>query len=159
MSEGVPDVLFVCVRNAGRSQMAAHLLDHLARGRVRVRSAGSTPADEVHENVRLVMREIGIDLSLELPKALTDETVVSADIVITMGCGDTCPVYPGKRYIDWEVSDPAEATIDEARAIRNEIERRVKDLLGQLGVNVLPSHAGEIGSGSRQPRSGFPAEP
>ena len=98
-----PEVLFVCVHNAGRSQMAAALLDKHAEGRVHVRSAGSTPADEIHSNVSTAMGEIGLDLSQEFPKPLTDEVVRAADVVITMGCGDTCPVYPGKRYLDWEL--------------------------------------------------------
>src|SRR6476659_5448061 len=102
-----PEVLFVCVHNAGRSQMAAALLHHHAAGRVRVRSAGSAPADEINPAVVAVMNEIGLDLSQESPKTLTDESVQAADVVITMGCGDACPFYPGKRYLDWELDDPA----------------------------------------------------
>lgn len=128
----VPEVLFVCVHNAGRSQMAAALLDRAAQGRVHVRSAGSTPADEVHKGVREAMAEVGVDLSREFPKPLTDEVVRAADVVITMGCGDACPVYPGKRYLDWEVDDPAGRPVDEVRAIRDEIERRVDVLLDEL---------------------------
>lgn len=128
----VPEVLFVCVHNAGRSQMAAALLDRAARGRVHVRSAGSTPADEIHQNVREAMAEVGIDLSKEFPKPLTDEVVRAADAVVTMGCGDACPVYPGKRYLDWDLSDPAEKSIDEVRTIRDEIDRRVRELLSEL---------------------------
>ena len=107
----VPEVLFVCVHNAGRSQMAAALLDHHAGGRVHVRSAGSTPADEVNPDVVTAMAELGLDLSQEFPKPLTDEFARAADVVITMGCGDACPIYPGKRYEDWELDDPAEADL------------------------------------------------
>jgi len=128
----VPEVLFVCVHNAGRSQMAAALLDHHARGRVHVRSAGSTPAEEINPAVVAVMDELGIDLSKEFPKPLTDEVVRAADVVITMGCGDACPLYPGKRYLDWELDDPAGRGADEVRAIRDEIDRRVLALLDEL---------------------------
>jgi arsenate reductase len=128
----VPDVLFVCVHNAGRSQMAAALLHHHARGVVTVRSAGSAPADTVNPAVREVMAEIGLDLSREFPKPLTDDAVRAADVVITMGCGDACPVYPGKRYLDWELTDPAGRTAAEIRPIRDDIETRVKALLVEL---------------------------
>ncbi len=128
----VPEVLFVCVHNAGRSQMAAALLDRAAEGRVHVRSAGSTPANEIHENVRLVMDEIDVDLSKEFPKPLTDEVVRAADVVITMGCGDACPIYPGKRYEDWVLDDPAGQDIATVRRIRDEIETRVHALLEEL---------------------------
>lgn len=128
----VPEVLFVCVHNAGRSQMAAALLDHHARGRVHVRSAGSTPADEINPAVIAAMDEMGIDLSKEFPKPLTDEVVRAADVVITMGCGDACPLYPGKRYLDWELDDPAGRSVDDVRAIRDEIDRRVRSLLEEL---------------------------
>lgn len=128
----VPEVLFVCVHNAGRSQMAATLLDSKARGRAHVRSAGSTPAEDIHDNVRTAMDEIGIDLSREFPKPLTDEVVRAADIVITMGCGDACPVYPGKRYMDWEVPDPAGQPIEAVREIRDAIGRRVDELVAEL---------------------------
>lgn len=128
----VPEVLFVCVHNAGRSQMAAALLDRAGRGRVHVRSAGSTPANEIHAGVREAMAEIGIDMASEFPKPLTDEVVRAADVVITMGCGDACPIYPGKRYLDWELPDPANRRIDEVRPIRDEIDRRVRDLLAEL---------------------------
>ena len=127
-----PEVLFVCVHNAGRSQMAAALLDHHAEGRVRVRSAGSTPANEIHSNVSRTMEEIGLDLSKEFPKPLTDEVVRAADVVITMGCGDACPIYPGKRYLDWELEDPAGKPIEDVRSIRDEIDRRVRALLEEL---------------------------
>jgi arsenate reductase len=127
-----PEVLFVCVHNAGRSQMAASLLDHHAAGRVHVRSAGSTPADRINPAVVSVMAELGIDLSKEFPKPLTDEVVRAADVVITMGCGDACPVYPGKRYLDWDLPDPSGRSVDEVRAIRDEIDRRVRALLDEL---------------------------
>ena len=125
----VPEVLFVCVHNAGRSQMAAGLLDRAAEGRVNVRSAGSTPADEIHAGVREAMAEIGIDLLREFPKPLTEEVVKAADVVVTMGCGDACPIYPGKRYIDWDLPDPAGKQLDEVRAIRDDIDARVHVLL------------------------------
>ncbi|MFC4002717.1 arsenate reductase ArsC [Prauserella oleivorans] len=129
---GKPEVLFVCVHNAGRSQMAAALLDHYAEGRVMVRSAGSAPADTVNPAVVQVMREIGLDLSREFPKPLTTEAVQAADVVITMGCGDACPVFPGKRYLDWELDDPAGKSVDDVRPIRDEIGRRVRALLAEL---------------------------
>ena len=128
----VPEVLFVCVHNAGRSQMAAALLDHLAGGRVHVRSAGSAPAGEIHAGVRAAMEELGIDLAREFPKPLTDEAVRAADVVITMGCGDACPVYPGKKYLDWELDDPAGRSVEDVRPIRNEIEQKVTALLEEL---------------------------
>ena len=128
----VPEVLFVCVHNAGRSQMAAALLDHHASGRVRVRSAGSMPADEVNPAVVAAMAELGLDLSQEFPKPLTDEHVRAADVVITMGCGDACPVYPGKRYLDWDLPDPAGKGLEDVRPIRDEIDRRVRALLGEI---------------------------
>jgi arsenate reductase len=128
----VPEVLFVCVHNAGRSQMAAALLDHHAGGRVHVRSAGSTPADEINPAVRTAMDELGIDLSKEFPKALTTDLVEAADVVVTMGCGDACPVFPGKRYLDWELTDPSGKDVEEVRRIRDEIDRRVRDLLDSL---------------------------
>jgi arsenate reductase len=132
MSESVPEVLFVCVHNAGRSQMAAGLLNKLAEGRVRVRSAGSDPAEELNPAAVAAMREVGVDLSSELPKPLTGEGVRAADVVITMGCGDACPIYPGKRYEDWELDDPADRDLDAVRRIRDEIERRVSALLAEL---------------------------
>jgi arsenate reductase len=128
----VPEVLFVCVHNAGRSQMAAALLYKHAEGKVHVRSAGSTPTDEIHSTVRMAMGEVGLDLSKEFPKPLTDEVVRAADVVITMGCGDACPVYPGKRYLDWELEDPADKPIEQVRPIRDEIDRRVRALLEEL---------------------------
>jgi arsenate reductase (thioredoxin) len=133
----VPEVLFVCVHNAGRSQMAAALLDHHARGRVRVRSAGSAPGDEINPAVMAAMNELGLDLSQEFPKPLTDEFVQSADAVITMGCGDACPFYPGKRYLDWELDDPAGKTLADVRPIRDEIDRRVQSLLDELIADAV----------------------
>lgn len=132
MVKDVPEVLFVCVHNAGRSQMAATLLDHHARGSVQVRSAGSTPADEINPAVVEAMAEIGLDLSGEFPKPLTDDAVRGADVVVTMGCGDACPVYPGKRYLDWDLTDPAGKTVEEVRPIRDEIDRLVRGLLAEL---------------------------
>lgn len=126
------EVLFVCVHNAGRSQMAAALLDHHAHGDVVVRSAGSTPSNEINPAVVEVMAELGLDLSKEFPKALTTEAVEGSDVVITMGCGDACPVFPGKRYLDWDLDDPDGRSVDEVRAIRDEIDGRVKDLLAEL---------------------------
>ena len=129
---GAPEVLFVCVHNAGRSQMAAALLDHHAQGRVLVRSAGSDPADRVNPAVIDAMAEIGIDLSKEFPKPLTDEAVRAADAVVTMGCGDACPFYPGKRYLDWNLPDPAGNAVEGVRPIRDEIDRLVRQLLDEL---------------------------
>lgn len=130
----VPEVLFVCVHNAGRSQMAAALLDHHAHGTVHVRSAGSTPAYEINPAVREVMGELGLDLAREFPKPLTTDVVEGADVVITMGCGDACPVFPGKRYLDWALPDPAGKTVDEVRPIRDDIDARVQALLAELTV-------------------------
>jgi len=130
-SERVPEVLFVCVHNAGRSQMAAGLLKQMAAD-VRVRTAGSEPADRVNPVAVEAMAEIGVDLSQEFPKPLTDEAVRAADVVITMGCGDACPIYPGKRYEDWELEDPAGKDLAAVRGIRDEIARRVRELLDQL---------------------------
>ena len=131
MSE-VPVVLFVCTHNAGRSQMAAALLDRQAAGRVKVTSAGSQPASELNPAVVEVMAEVGLDISRHLPKPLTMDKVVVADVVITMGCGDACPVYPGKRYLDWDLPDPAGLTVEQVRPIRDEISRRVAALAGEL---------------------------
>ena len=128
----MPEVLFVCVHNAGRSQMAAGLLAKHARGRVSVRSAGSDPSDRLNPAVVEAMREVGVDLSSELPKPLRDEAVRAADVVVTMGCGDACPVYPGKRYEDWALEDPAGRGLADVRAIRDEIDRRVRHLLEAL---------------------------
>lgn len=131
MSE-LAQVLFVCVHNAGRSQMAAGLLDHHARGRITVRSAGSQPATELNPAVVEAMAEIGLDISRQFPKPLTDEAVTAADVVITMGCGDACPYFPGKRYLDWPVRDPAGQSLQTVRSIRDDIEERVKDLVAEL---------------------------
>ena len=128
MNDGVPDVLFVCVHNAGRSQMAAALLERKAEGRVRVLSAGSEPADELNPAVVEAMGELGIDISDERPKKLEDGMVRISDVVITMGCGDACPIYPGKRYEDWELEDPAGKDLETVRRIRDEIEARVDAL-------------------------------
>jgi arsenate reductase (thioredoxin) len=130
-----PEVLFVCVQNAGRSQMAAGLMNHHARGRVHVRSAGSEPAEEINPAVVEAMAELGIDLHEEFPKPLTDEVVRAADAVITMGCGDACPIYPGKRYLDWELDDPAGQGLETVRRIRDEIDMRVQALLAELVPN------------------------
>jgi arsenate reductase (thioredoxin) len=132
------EVLFVCVQNAGRSQMAAGLVTLRSAGRVGVRSAGSDPAGEVQPLVAEVMAELGVDLADAFPKPLTDEVVRAADVVVTMGCGDACPIYPGKRYEDWEVGDPAEASShDEVRAIRDEIDSRIRGLLDELGLQTV----------------------
>jgi arsenate reductase (thioredoxin) len=128
----IPEVLFVCTHNAGRSQMAAALLHREAAGRVRVASAGSQPADELNPSVVRVMAELGLDISREFPKRLTTEQVDAADVVITMGCGDACPVYPGKRYVDWDLPDPAGLPVEQVRPIRDEIRRRVTALVAEL---------------------------
>ena len=128
----IPQVLFVCTHNAGRSQMAAALLDHQAAGRVYVTSAGSQPADRLNPAVVQAMAEIGLDISREFPKPLTTDQVHAADVVITMGCGDACPVYPGKRYLDWDLPDPAGLDLTAVRPIRDEICRRVTTLLNEL---------------------------
>lgn len=138
MSKELPEVLFVCVHNAGRSQMAAALTDVLSEGRVRVRSAGSAPAELINPAVAEVLAEMGIDISREYPKPLTDEVVEASDVVITMGCGDACPIYPGKRYLDWVVDDPAGQPLDTVRRIREEIRGRVEGLLRELAVPVAP---------------------
>ena len=127
-----PEVLFVCVHNAGRSQMAAALLDHHANGMVMVRSAGSDPADRLNPAVMAAMAELGVDLSRAFPKPLTDQAVRAADVVITMGCGDACPIYPGQRYEDWQLQDPADQPIEVVRGIRDQIDARVRQLLREL---------------------------
>ena len=127
-----PSVLFVCVHNAGRSQMAAAYLTHLAGDRVEVRSAGSAPADAVNPAAVEAMAEEGIDMSAEIPKGLTDEAVRASDVVITMGCGDTCPIYPGKRYEDWKLDDPAGQGVDAVRPIRDEIRKRIEGLIAEI---------------------------
>ncbi|WP_329175486.1 arsenate reductase ArsC [Streptomyces decoyicus] len=128
----LPAVLFVCVHNAGRSQMAAAFLTHLAGDRVQVRSAGSAPADSVNPAVVAAMAEVGIDVSAEAPKVLTVEAVQASDVVITMGCGDTCPVFPGKRYLDWQLPDPAGQGVESVRPIRDDIERRIRGLVDEI---------------------------
>jgi arsenate reductase len=131
-STGRPSVLFVCVHNAGRSQMAAGWLTHLAAGRVEVRSAGSAPADQVNPVAAQAMREVGIDITAARPKILTPEAVQASDVVVTMGCGDACPIFPGKRYEDWKLDDPAGQGLEAVRAIRDEIRGRVEKLLSEL---------------------------
>ncbi len=128
----VPEVLFVCVHNAGRSQAAASLLHHYASDRVQVRSAGSAPADEINPFVRAVLADRGLDITEEFPKPLTEEAARAADVIVTMGCGDACPVLPGKRYLDWELEDPAGKPIEEVRPIVDDIDRRVLELLEEL---------------------------
>ena len=132
MTEEAPEVLFVCVHNAGRSQMAAGLVKLRSKGRVHVRSAGSAPGDEINPAVVEAMNEIGVDMSDEFPKPLTDDAVRAADVVITMGCGDACPVYPGKKYEDWELEDPDGKDVATARRIRDEIDARVQRLIDEL---------------------------
>ena len=127
-----PEVLFVCVHNAGRSQMAAGLLKLRSAGRINVRSAGSSPEDEINPNAVLALEEFGIDMSEAFPKPLTDEVVRAADVVITMGCGDACPIYPGKKYEDWELDDPAGQDLEAVRRIRDEIDARVQTLIAEL---------------------------
>ena len=130
-----PTVLFVCVHNAGRSQMAAGWLRHLAGDRVDVRSAGSEPAERINPAAVAAMAEVGIDITGNTPRLLEFDTAYAADVIITMGCGDACPIFPGKRYEDWEVEDPAGQDVEHVRPIRDDIESRVKALLIQLGVN------------------------
>jgi arsenate reductase len=132
IAKDVPEVVFVCVQNAGRSQMAAGLMSRRAEGKVHVRSAGSDPAEEINASVVEAMAELGVDLDEEFPKPLTDEVVRAADVVVTMGCGDACPVYPGKRYLDWDLPDPAGQDLVTVRAIRDEIDARVWALLAEL---------------------------
>jgi arsenate reductase len=129
-----PSVLFLCVHNAGRSQMAAGFMRHLAGPNVDVFSGGSEPATQLNTAVVAAMAEKGIDISQELPQPWADEIVRAADVVVTMGCGDACPVYPGKRYVDWELDDPAGKAVEKVRPVRDEIERRVRDLVAELGV-------------------------
>jgi arsenate reductase len=134
-----PSVLFVCVHNAGRSQMAAAYLTHLAADAVEVRSAGSAPADQVNPAVAQAMAEEGIDISHEIPKVLTADAVQASDVVITMGCGDACPIFPGKRYLDWQLDDPADQGVDAVRPIRDEIRQRVTDLVAELTSQQQPT--------------------
>ncbi|MEW2486334.1 arsenate reductase ArsC [Streptomyces sp. NPDC048411] len=132
----VPSVLFVCVHNAGRSQMAAAFLTRLGGEKVQVRSAGSVPADTVNPAAVEAMSEVGIDISAETPKVLTVEAVQASDVVITMGCGDACPYFPGKRYLDWKLDDPAGQGVEAVRPIREEIEARIRGLLAELGIQA-----------------------
>lgn len=132
MVKEMPEVLFVCVHNAGRSQMAAGLVKLRSHARIHVRSAGSDPGEEINPAVVAAMDEIGVDMSEEFPKPLTDEVVRAADVVITMGCGDACPIYPGKRYEDWTFGDPAGKDLDTVRGIRDEIDGRVQKLINEL---------------------------
>ena len=132
-----PSVLFVCVHNAGRSQMAAGFLTHLGAGQVEVRSAGSIPGDQVNPAAVAAMAEVGIDISAQRPKVLTTGAVQASDVVITMGCGDACPIFPGKRYEDWKLDDPAGQGIESVRPIRDEIRARVLTLLNELGVEPV----------------------
>ena len=134
VTKDIPEVLYVCVHNAGRSQMAAVLTQSIGGERVNVRSAGSEPASSLNQRVVEAMAEVGLDISQEFPKPLTDEVVRAADVVITMGCGDACPIYPGKRYLDWELDDPAELDIEGVRRVREDIRGRVEQLLVELGV-------------------------
>ncbi|MFD8372262.1 arsenate reductase ArsC [Streptomyces sp. NPDC059688] len=135
-TSATPSVLFVCVHNAGRSQMGAAFLTRLGGDHAQVRSAGSAPADSVNPAVVEAMREVGIDISAETPKVLTVEAVQSSDVVITMGCGDACPYFPGKRYLDWQLDDPAGQGVAAVRPIRDEIERRIRRLLAELGIEA-----------------------
>lgn len=132
IAKPVPEILYVCVQNSGRSQMAAALTRHLAGDRVHVRSAGSQPAAGLMPDVVAVLREVGVDVGDEFPKPLTDDVVRAADAVVTMGCGDACPLYPGKRYLDWHLDDPAELDLDGIRAVRDEIRAHVEELLTEL---------------------------
>jgi protein-tyrosine-phosphatase len=132
VSKDVPEVLFVCVHNAGRSQMAAGLVKLRSEGRIHVRSAGSTPGEEINPNAVVALEELGVDMTEEFPKPLTDEVVRAADVVITMGCGDACPIYPGKRYQDWELDDPEGQGLETVRRIRDEIDARVQTLIAEL---------------------------
>ena len=132
MTADLPRVLFVCVHNAGRSQMAAALLQRRAGGRVLVHSAGSAPARDLNPAVVTVLAEVGIDVSAERPKALSEDAVREADVVVTMGCGDACPVFPGRRYLDWELPDPSGLPVEQVRPIRDEIDRRVRALVAEL---------------------------
>lgn len=144
-----PTVLFVCVHNAGRSQMAAAFLAHLTDGQIEVRSAGSAPAPSVNSAAIDVMREVGIDMSAEIPKILTTDAVEESDVVITMGCGDSCPILPGKRYEDWQLEDPAGQGVDAVRLIRDEIRSRIEMLVSELlagSVSHRPRHKAQPGT-------------
>jgi arsenate reductase len=141
----IPEILVVCTHNAGRSVAARVLLDHYAHGRVVVGSAGSAPGDDINPAVAHVLAERGLDVSKEFPKPLTDDAARSADVIITMGCGDACPVFPGKRYLDWELADPAGKTVDEVRPIIDEIDRRARALLAEMGI-LDPAAADRAGT-------------
>ncbi len=132
VASATPSVLFLCVHNAGRSQMAAGWMRHLAGDRIDVYSGGSEPADQVNASAVAAMAEVGVDIRNELPQPWADEIVRAADVVVTMGCGDACPVFPGKRYLDWELDDPAGQTVDNVRPIRDDIEQRVRQLIGEM---------------------------
>ena len=134
MTSEAPEILVVCTHNAGRSVAARVLLDHHGRGRLTVGSAGSAPGDEINPAIVRILTDRGLDVTKEFPKPLTDEAARSADIIITMGCGDACPVYPGKRYLDWDLPDPAGKSVEEVAPIVDEIERRVLELLEELGI-------------------------
>ena len=149
-----PEVLFLCVHNAGRSQMAAALLTRHAVGRIRVRSAGSEPSESLNPAVVQAMAEVGIDLANQRPKALTDEMARAADVVVTMGCGDACPVYPGKRYVDWDLADPAGKPLEEVRIVRDEIDGRVRALLTELTRDRVK--AGRVRARAQGKRLGRP---
>jgi arsenate reductase len=136
-----PSVLFVCVHNAGRSQMAAGFLTNLGAGRVEVRSAGSIPGDQVNPSAVAAMAEVGIDISAQRPKILTTDAVQASDVVITMGCGDACPIFPGKRYLDWDLADPAGQGVEAVRPIRDEIKARIQALLLELLTEQSPARA------------------
>ena len=138
-----PSVLFVCVHNAGRSQMAAGFLAHLGDGKVEVRSAGRIPGDQVNPSAVTAMAEVGIDISAQAPKVLTTAAVQASDVVITMGCGDACPIFPGKRYLDWDLEDPAGQGVEAVRPIRDEIQARVAALLAELLPDQSPVQAAD----------------
>jgi protein-tyrosine-phosphatase/DNA-binding transcriptional ArsR family regulator len=138
-TDDVPDVLFVCVQNAGRSQLASAILRSLAGGRVRVLTAGSEPAGSINPKIVAALDEIGIPIGGEYPKPLTDEVVRAADYVITMGCGDACPIYPGRRYLDWDLPDPADLSMDGVRAVRDDVNQRVRNLLAELDKSMSAS--------------------
>lgn len=137
MTFDTPTVLFLCVHNAGRSQMASGWMQHLAGDRIEVISGGSSPGSQINPSAIVAMREVGIDITDQFPKPWTTETVGAADVVVTMGCGDACPVIPGRRYLDWALEDPAGKDVDQVRPVRDEIERRVRALMAELGVEPV----------------------
>ena len=146
VAKALPEVLFICVRNAGRSQMAAALAHELSAGQVGVRSAGSDPTEMIHPVVVEAMAELGVDVRMEFPKPLTDEVVRAADVVVTLGCGDACPVFPGKRYEDWDIADPAGRPLEVVRRIRYDIHHHVTDLLDSLSIAVIDPLDREAGT-------------